>query len=408
MGNMVIGEIDTVERRFRTIDDGKFFTVGNFAWFADGSGFLCAGREAQAGPVQVWQSSYPNVEFHQVTNDFNDYAELGLSTDGKTIVTIKGETIAGLWKFNVASRSLSPLAGEGRTVYGLNGVAEGPDGSLYFTNKEAKDYKLWKADPSGKNLLKLTGEQGSFFSPSISPDGRFVVFVRQKDKTSKIWRMNADGTGPVQLSEADSTAIDFAPQVTPDGKFVVFQRQASADDRVTFVKIPIEGGGVEVLFDNEGWSVFSPRLSPDGKLLAFGTYNIKTYQKRLQVASLENYKFRAVEKDLEYNLINQFAWSPDGKELTVLTTRNGTQNLLRQPLDGSSPTAITDFKSGRIYSFAWSRDGRSLLMARGNTVNDLLLIRDTGRENESATIVRSSRRSMTFFERLTSGFTSAR
>ena len=407
MGNMVIGEIDIAEKKFRTIDEGKFFTVGNFAWFADGSGFLCAGRETQAGPVQVWQTSFPSVDFHQVTNDFNDYAELGLSVDGKTIVTIKGETNSGLWKYNVASKAVSPIAGEGRTVYGLNGIVEAPDGGLYFTNKEAKEYKLWKADASGKNLAKLTGEPGSFFAPAASPDGRYVVYVRQKDKTSKIWRMNADGTGAVQLSEADSTALDFAPQVSPDGKLVIFQRQ-SGEDRVTFVKMPIEGGPAEVLFDREGWSVFSPKISPDGKRIAFGTYNMKTYQKRLQVASLVDYKFGAIEKDLEYNLVNQFAWSPDGKELTVLTTRNGTQNIARQPLDGSEPTPVTDFKSGRIYGFAWAKDGKSLLLARGNTVNDLLLIRDTGRANEPATLARGKRRSMTFFERLTQGFSSAR
>jgi eukaryotic-like serine/threonine-protein kinase len=408
IGNMVIGEIDLADRSFRAVDEGKFFAVGNFAWYADGSGFLCAGRETQSGPVQVWQSAYPDVDFHQVTNDFNDYAELGLSVDGKTIVTIKGETNSGLWKYNIATKAVTPIAGEGRTVYGLNGMTEAADGSLYFTSKEAKEYKLWKADPSGKNLAKLTGDAGTYISPNASPDGRFVVYVRQKDKTSKIWRMNSDGTNPVQLSEADSAAIDFAPQVTPDGRLVVFQRQHVKDDRVTFVKVPIEGGPAEVLFDSEGWSVFSPKISPDGKRLAFGVYNVKTYQKRLQVASLQDYKLGAIEKDLEYNLINQFAWSPDGKDLTILTTRSGTPNIWRQPLDGGAAAPITDFRSGRIYGFAWGSDGRSLLLARGNTVNDLLLIRDTGRTAELSNMARSPRRSASFLERLRQGFSSVR
>lgn len=407
IGNMVVGEIDIAEKKFKTIDDGKFFTVGNFAWFADGSGFLCAGRETQMGPVQVWQSSYPNVEFHQVTNDFNDYAEVGLSSDGKTIVTMKGETNSSLWKYSLASKAASQITTDGRTVYGLNGLTQGQDGTVFFTSKEGKEFKLWKAEGDGKSSKALLEEQGSFMTPAVSPDGKYIVYVRQKDKASKIWRMNADGTNPVQMSETDSTAIDFSPQITPDGKLVVFQRQAANDDRVSFVRMPVEGGPLETLYDTEGWSVFQPRISPDGKRIAFGTYDMKNFQKRLQVASLNDYKFGAVEKDMEYNLVNQFAWSPDGKELTVLTTRNGTPNIWRQPLDGSTPSAITDFKSGRIFNFAWAADGKSLLLARGNTVNDLLLIRDAGRPGETTT-AGPSRRPLSFFERLRQGFMSAR
>ena len=74
ISSMAVGTIDIAEKTFTPIDSGKFFTVGNFAWFADGSGFLCAGRESQNGPVQVWRTSYPSIDFHQVTNDFNDDA----------------------------------------------------------------------------------------------------------------------------------------------------------------------------------------------------------------------------------------------------------------------------------------------------------------------------------------------
>ena len=170
--------------------------------------------------------------------------------------------------------------------------------------------------------------------------------------------------------------------------------------------MPIDGGAAEVLYDREGWSVFSPRISPDGKRIAFGTYDLKNYEKRLQVASLVDGKVGAIEKDVEYNLINQFAWSPDGNGLTVLTTRDGTPNIYRQPLDGSAATAITNFKSGRIFNFAWSADGKELIIARGNTVNDLLLIRDAGRPGDNTAVAAvPSRPRRSFFERLTGIFT---
>jgi Tol biopolymer transport system component len=57
-------------------------------------------------------------------------------------------------------------------------------------------------------------------------------------------------------------------------------------------------------------------------------------------------------------------WSPDGKELTVPTTGDGTPNIYRHPLDGTPATPITSFKSARIFNFAWSADGKELLLAR--------------------------------------------
>ena len=94
---------------------------------------------------------------------------------------------------------------------------------------------------------------------------------------------------------------------------------------------------------------------------------------------------------MEYNLISQFSWSPDSKSLTVLTSRAGLPNIWRQPVDGSQPTPITDFKSGRIFNFAWAANGKNLIVARGNTNNDLLLISDAGKNaiRESLTRARN-------------------
>src|SRR5690606_28076165 len=79
---------------------------------------------------------------------------------------------------------------------------------------------------------------------------------------------------------------------------------------------------------------------------------------------------------VDLNLINDFAWSPDGRELTIVTNRSGTQNLWRFPVDGGEPRPITEFKSGRILNFAWSRDGESIFVARGTSRNELIILRD--------------------------------
>ena len=383
VGNMSIAEISVAERTFKVINQGQFFTVSNFVWLADGSGFICSGREAQNSAAQIWRTTYPAIKFEQVTNDFNDYAEIGLANDGKTIVTLKGDTISSLWRFAPVSKSVDQLTVDGREMSGFSGLTQTPAGSLLFTQKRNKTGEIWIADNDGKNVRLWLDEPGFAATPVTSPDGRYVVFNRQKDYVSRIWRADADGKNAVQLTESDAQFADFNPQITADGKMVIFQRQVSGDDRVVLMRVPIEGGASELFHSSETWSIFQPRISTDGKRIAFSTYDLKTFKKKLQIATLVGNQFGIVERDLEYNLINQFKWAPDSRSLTILTSRSGTPNIWNMPIDGSEPTPITDFKTGRIFNFAWDRNGKGLLLSRGNTNNDLILIRDTGRSPSS-------------------------
>ena len=88
------------------------------------------------------------------------------------------------------------------------------------------------------------------------------------------------------------------------------------------------------------------------------------------------------------NLLGQFFWSPDGKSLAAVSSRGGVPNVWRLPIDGSEPTPITDFKSGRVLNFTWSADGKDLLLARGNSNNDLVMIRDAETNSDKASVRR--------------------
>lgn len=386
VGEMAIVEASLTDKNLKPLNSGRFFTVGNFAWFADGSGFVFAGRETRTGPVQIWRSSYPEIDFHQVTNDFNDYAEVGLSADGKTIVTMKGETNSSLWMFSPGGSDAVEITGDNRNPEGTYGLAQMPNGKLLYTRSESKEADIWSSDADGGNARVLAAETGSAVAPVISPDGRYIVYAHQELKSSQIWRMDADGKNPVRLSEESQEYSDHSPQVTRDGRFIIFHRMLAADDRAVLMKVSIDGGLANLFYSDEGKGVFMPRLSPDGKRIAFSSFDLETFEKKLMVATLNGDAFGQIERELEYNLINQVAWSPDGKSLTVLTSRAGTPNIWRQPIDGGAAKPITDFKTGRIFNFAWAADGKSLLIARGNTNNDLILVREADRENLTTTL----------------------
>ncbi|MGB7437285.1 MAG: hypothetical protein WBR26_07280 [Candidatus Acidiferrum sp.] len=57
-----------------------------------------------------------------------------------------------------------------------------------------------------------------------------------------------------------------------------------------------------------------------------------------------------------------------------LDSRDGVGNVWLQPLQGGKPRQLTNFSSDRIYSFDWSPDGKQLVVARGNSSSDVVLI----------------------------------
>jgi Tol biopolymer transport system component len=67
-------------------------------------------------------------------------------------------------------------------------------------------------------------------------------------------------------------------------------------------------------------------------------------------------------------------WARDARSLTYAAPRGGVSNIWSFPLDGTAPKQLTNFKTERIFNFDWSADGKQLVLARGTTISDVVLI----------------------------------
>ena len=166
----------------------------------------------------------------------------------------------------------------------------GPDGRVVFTSVRDGDMEIYSMNGDGSDVRRLTHRQGpdggAFFSPDGSkiifrgreiPDGpEYDDFKRLLDQG--LWRptavevfvMDADGSNPRQVT--DFGGASFAPYWHPDGERIIFSSNMHNPDGRNFdlFMINLDGTGLEQITFTDVFDGF-PMFSPDGTKLIFAS-----------------------------------------------------------------------------------------------------------------------------------------
>ncbi|HJQ33102.1 MAG TPA: winged helix-turn-helix domain-containing protein [Pyrinomonadaceae bacterium] len=354
----------------RTLLGGRWNWIGQLTWLADGSGVVLTAWDSGSEVLsdQIWLMSYPSGEARRVTNDVNGYLGVGVSADARIIAASESTPARSFWvapggDWTQARRITN---GSGESYSERLGLAWTPDGRIVYSTRRGGSPGVWvmEADGSGQRQLTFGGADSQ---PAVSPDGRQVVFVSSRAGRNQLWRVDADGSQPTLLAATEGVR---APGFTPDGQWVVYEGEAGGVPRLW--RVP-SGGGEPVQLTQD--AALLPAVSPDGKLIACLIPNEAPGPARLTLISSEDGSVVRRFETLVPRYTPALRWSPDGRAVTYVVTREGASNVWAQPVDGGAPRALTDWKADIIYRFDWSRDGR-LLAERGTTVSEVILIRD--------------------------------
>ncbi len=113
-----------------------------------------------------------------------------------------------------------------------------------------------------------------------------------------------------------------------------------------------------------------PEISPDGKLIVCAYRETENSLWRHAIIPIDGGKPVKI-----FDLPNSyFRWSKDSRSVLNHDTHGGVGNIWSFPLDDTPPKQLTNFKTEQIYNFDWSADGRQLVLARGTTTSDVVLI----------------------------------
>jgi Tol biopolymer transport system component len=366
---MYVAEIRVESGVEKPISTRRWSNLGRVSWISNGRGLIISATEQGSNLAQVWYIPYPKGEAIRITNDLNDYRDMSLTEDSTALVTIQFESHVNIWLIPDSDSNRAKQITEGIGQYnGVQGLTWTPDGRLVYVSRASGSQDIWIMDQNGKKNTQLTTpETRAERYPAVSPDGRYIVFVSNRTGNSNLYRYDLQTGDQFQLTKG--TSEEF-PVITADSKWVIYT--ATGSSNFTLWKVSIDGGAPTPLTDKlSQW----PDVSPDGQKIACW-YRVEP-NARWQIAVI-SISGGAPEHMFDVPPTAEtpipIRWMPDGKGISFADTRDGVSNIWNQPIDGASPSRLTNFTTDQIFWFEWSRDGKQLACSRGMVTSDVVLI----------------------------------
>jgi Tol biopolymer transport system component len=245
-----------------------------------------------------------------------------------------------------------------------------------------RDGDVYKMRPDGSAVQRLTSlpADTSAAFDAWSPDARRIMFdVLPPDAPAQIWVMNADGSGLRQLVN-DPEFDAFTPSFSPDGRHVIFVRCGEIGCAIHRVRT--DGTRLQSITsfqpDSSDWA---PTYSPDGERIAFGSFGRGGVDAATYVMHADGTHIRLVTPpDLQ---ILGGDWSPDGSRLTSGSNCCNPSNgdIFTFKPNGRGLTQLMDTPDENDVGSSWSPDGRSIAFERVNpefTDSDVYAMRANG------------------------------
>jgi Tol biopolymer transport system component len=214
---------------------------------------------------------------------------------------------------------------------------------------------------------RLTDQPGPEVFPSLSPDGKTIVYAARATNNWDIFLQRVGGKNPINLTP-DSPVDDNMPAFSPDGERIAFHSQR-------------EGGGVYVM-GATGESVrllvkagFHPAWSPDGTEIVFSTAwapraETRMGRSQLHIVNLTTGAVRPVKIVATDDDAIQAQWSPNGRRLAYWSTQGGVRDIFTVAASGGEAVRVTADEA-LDWNPVWSPDGRYLYFSsdRGGSMN---------------------------------------
>lgn len=227
---------------------------------------------------------------------------------------------------------------------GINlGPSISPDGrEVLFTSYKKGNPDTYKRALSSSVDVPLSSRPGVNITAAWSPDGSSIALALSKDGNTELYRVRRDGSAPVRLTVTH--AANLSPSWSPDGSKIAFVSDRLGGPQIFIMDAT--GGNVRRLTTSGKYNV-NPAWSPKGDKIAFARMS-GGFQ--IFVVNVDG----TGETQLTTEGSNEHpSWSPDGRLIAYSSNKGGAQSIYVMRADGSGQTRVSRSSIGSRHP-VWS------------------------------------------------------
>ena len=321
---------------------------GRPTWFPDGRAVAFAAK--RDSPPSVWKVSRLGGSASLLLENGDMPA---ISPDGTRIAFVRsGPTgLSRIWVAPIADPSRAErVTGEDGGEWEHSDPAWSPDGTLLCYSAFSD---LWLVPAAGGKARRLTHDGEHDRRPTFSPDGSSVLFGSSRSNPVSIWKVALHGGAPERILPGTGTASQ--PSLSRDGRRLVFSTAVTH----FYVAVTDRKTGAT-------WRIVSsrddqmPAMAPDGSAIAYCSNRLGTDDLWLEPIDAGRTGRKPPRRltSLSPGPATP-TFSPDGGWIAFFRNFNGHRDLWAVPLNGGAPRALVEGRGDNIHP-AYSPDGSRL------------------------------------------------
>ncbi len=140
-----------------------------------------------------------------------------------------------------------------------------PDGRyVVYASDSSGDLEIYKLDLENPDLEpeRLTRSKSDDTDPVVRPDGRFIAFISDRPGAYDLFAIDLTGEEPLRRMTDEDGDVS-KPSFSADGEYVIYEVMIKGNPEIAYCNFdaPTEHG---LIIETDEWSEYSPCFSPSG------------------------------------------------------------------------------------------------------------------------------------------------